>query len=128
LPTEKRGFQNTLKGFVFKTHVFLQVCVLELVCFVARFAFCLFSHVFLHVSKGTAEVTKVGFLGLALFLHVFIAFRIERAQVFAYSCSGFAVSIDFVYRLRMLARKSEFCQRKFQVSRVRLRACIQNTL
>ena len=119
MPTEKRGFQSTLKGFVFKTHVFLQVCVLELVCFVARFAFCLFSHVFLHVSKGTAEVTKVGFLGLAVFLRVFIAFRIERAQVFAYSCSGFTVSIDFVYRLRALSRKSEFCHWKSKVFRVR---------
>ena len=92
---------------------------MELVCFVARFAFCLFSRLFLHVSKGTAEVTKVGFVGLTMFLRVFIAFRVERAQVFAYSCSVVAVSIDFVYRLQALSRKSSFCQRKSKVFRVR---------
>ena len=83
---------------------------------------------FLHVSNGAAEVTKVGFAEFNLFLSVFNAFRDERAQVFAYSCSGFAVFIELVYRLRTLFLESEFCLRKSKVFRVRLKdLCSEHT-
>ena len=83
---------------------------------------------FLQVSNDTAEVTEVGFAGFIVFLRVLVAFRVERAQVFAYSCSGFAVFIAFVYKLRTLFLESEFCLRKSKVFRVRLKElCLKHT-
>ena len=90
--------------------------------------FYLFSCVFLQVSNDTAEVTEVGFAGFVVFLHVLIAFRVERAQVFAYSCSGVAVFIEFVHRLRTFFLESDFCLWKSKVFRVRLKdLCLKHT-
>ena len=78
-------------------------------------------------EKWVLPAEKEGFQGTLsrlvltkrVFLQVFVIQLGLFCGFFAYSCSGFAVSIDFVYRLRVLSWKSEFCQQKSTVFRVR---------
>jgi hypothetical protein len=85
--------------------------------------------VFLQVLNIWVELTKVRLAGFIVFLHAFIPFGFEKALVFAYSCSGFTVFLDFVHRLRALFQKRQFCLRKSKVFRVRFQGlCSQNSV
>ena len=79
----------------------------------------------LQISDVTAEVTEVGFAGFAMFfLCALIAFRVEPAQVFVYSCTDFTVFLDFcVQASNAFSEKLILLAEKARFSGYGLRAC-----